>query len=60
MANFEDFGKRIDRELERLRIFVDKELKPTTKEKASAALRTASKKLAELADEIESRLSGKK
>ncbi len=60
MANFEDFGKRIDQELERLRIFVNRELKPTTREKASAALRKASQRLAELADEIEARLAEKK
>jgi tRNA(Phe) wybutosine-synthesizing methylase Tyw3 len=60
VANFEDIGKRIDQELERLRIFVDQELKPTTQKKTSAALRKASERLAKLADEIESRLAEKK
>jgi hypothetical protein len=60
VANFEEFGKRIDREFERLRVFVDKELKPTTKKKASEALRKASKRLADLADEIETRVAEKK
>jgi hypothetical protein len=60
MATLEDLGKRIDQELERLRIFVDTELKPTTRDKGAAALRAASKKLAELANELESRLAEKK
>jgi hypothetical protein len=59
-VNLEEIGKRIDKELERLRIFVDTELKPTTRDKGAAALRTASKKLAKLADELEVRLAEKK
>ena len=60
MANFETIGRRIDLELERLRIFVDKELKPTTQRKTAAALRKTSRKLAQLAAEIEAHLAEKK
>jgi len=60
VANFETIGRRIDLELERLRIFVDKELKPTTQRKTAAALRKTSRKLAQLAAEIEAHLAEKK
>ena len=30
--NFEDAGKRLDKEIARLKVYLDKEVKPTTRE----------------------------
>ena len=57
MANLEDIGRKLDRELEKLRRFFETELRPTTERKAIEVLRTASKRLGKLAEEIESRVS---
>jgi len=57
MVNLEDVGRKLDRELEKLRRFFETELRPTTERKAVEVLRTASKRLGKLAEEIESRAS---
>jgi len=57
MVNLEDVGRKLDRELEKLRRFFATELRPTTERKAAVVLRTASKRLGKLAEEIESRAS---
>jgi len=57
MVNLEDVGRKLDRELEKLRRFFATELRPTTERKAVEVLRTASKRLGKLAEEIESRAS---
>jgi len=57
MVNLEDVGRKLDRELEKLRRFLETELRPTTERKAVEVLRTASKRLGKLAEEIESRAS---
>ena len=59
MVDFEDAGRRLDKELEKLRQFLKTELKPTTERKTAEALRRASERLAELAERIEARLAGK-
>jgi hypothetical protein len=53
VAKFEDVGRRIDRELERLRRYLQKEVKPATQRKAVRALRKASEQLAGAAKELE-------
>lgn len=53
MAKFEEVGRRIDRELERLRRYLQKEVKPATQRKAARALRKASEQLADAAKELE-------
>lgn len=58
MTPLEDAGRVIDRELEKLRQFFEAEVKPTTVRSAVEALRAAAKRLAELADDIESRAAG--
>jgi hypothetical protein len=61
VAHFEQIGKRIDKELDKLRVFLQKELKPTTGRKTAAALRQAALRLNKAANEIEGRLAkGKK
>lgn len=52
---FENIGRDIDRELEKLRTVVENELKPATKRNAAAILRQISERLAKLADEIQAR-----
>jgi len=55
LVNLEDVGRKLDRELEKLRRFVETELRPTTERKAIKVLRAASERLGKLAEEIESR-----
>ena len=57
MVNLEDVGRKLDRELKKLRRFFETELRPTTERKAVEVLRAASKRLGKLAEEIESRAS---
>jgi hypothetical protein len=60
MRTFEQVGRRIDRELKKLRRFFETEVKPATEEKAVKALRMASKRLAEVAEELAARAARKK
>ena len=60
MPNLEDIGRRIDRELTKLRRFLETEFRPTTERKAVEALRGASRRLAEVADQLEARAARKK
>ena len=63
MANFEEFGRTVDEEMKKLKEFLDKEVKPTAKRGTLEALRAASARLAELADDLERRFqdsAGKK
>jgi hypothetical protein len=58
--DFEQLGRRIDREMKKLLHFLEKEVKPTTQKKAAEVLRKASKSLDRAADEIEAALSRKR
>jgi len=55
MTRFEQAGRTIDRELEKLRRFFETEVKPTTQRRAVQVLRAASKRLTELARDLERR-----
>jgi hypothetical protein len=57
VANFEEVGRQIDRELKKLRRYLEKEVKPATGRKAAAALRKASERLADAAKELEARVA---
>jgi cytidylate kinase len=59
MANFEDVGRAVDREIEKLRRFLEAEIKPTTERRLAEALRQASERLGELAQKLEKRQAGK-
>ena len=61
MPSFEEMGRVLDRELERLREVADKKVKPATRRKAAKALRSFSASLARLAAQIEAKkATGKK
>ena len=50
---FEDAGRAIDREVAKLVTFLDREVKPSTREDAVKLLRKAAERLATLADKLE-------
>jgi hypothetical protein len=55
MDKFEEFGKRIDEELTRLRRYVEEEVAPETERRTAQFLREVSEKLTEAATKLESR-----
>ena len=60
MSSFQDAGRVIDREMERLKEFFESEVKPTTQRRAIDALRAAAVKLSKLADQLDQSGTGKK
>ena len=60
VTNFEDIGRTLDRELERLRQAAENAVKPSTSEKAAGVLRSISASLTRLAEQIESKTNSKK
>jgi hypothetical protein len=57
MDNFEEIGRRIDAEMERLRRYVDEELGPETEKRTASFLRDVSGKLDEYAKKLEARMA---
>jgi len=55
MDKFEEFGKRIDEELQRLRHFIEEEVAPETERRGAIFLREVSEKLSAAASKLESR-----
>jgi hypothetical protein len=55
MDKFEEFGRRIDEELARLRRFVEEEVAPETEKRTASFLRDVSGKLSEAASKLEAR-----
>jgi hypothetical protein len=55
MDKFEEFGRRIDEELTRLRRFVEEEVAPETEKRTASFLRDVSSKLADAASKLEAR-----
>jgi hypothetical protein len=55
MDKFEEFGRRIDEELTRLRRFVEEEVAPETEKRTASFLREVSSKLSEAASKLEAR-----
>jgi hypothetical protein len=60
MPSFEEMGRTLDRELERLRAVAESKVKPATCEKAARALRSVCASLSRLAEQIESKATAKK
>ena len=60
MANFEEMGRTLDRELQRLREVAETKVKPATYDKAAKVLRSVSESLSRLAEQIESKGAPKK
>jgi hypothetical protein len=59
MPTFEDFGRKLDREIERLRELAEKKISPATRLKAAQSLRRMSAKLAQMAADIEAKVEPK-
>jgi len=57
MDNFEEIGRRIDVEMERLRRYVDEELAPETERRTASFLRDVSGKLDQFAKKLEARMA---
>jgi len=57
MDNFEEIGRRIDAEMERLRRYVEEELAPETEKRTASFLRDVSGKLDQFAQKLEARMS---
>ena len=55
MDKFEEFGKRIDDELQRLRHFIEDEVAPETERRGAIFLREVSEKLSDAAKKLEER-----
>ena len=55
MDKFEEFGRRIDEEMNRLRKYLDEEVAPETERRTASFLRDVSGKLNEFAAKIEAR-----
>jgi vacuolar-type H+-ATPase subunit H len=59
VPTFEDFGRKLDREIERLREMAEKKISPATRLKAAKSLRRMSDKLAQIAGDIEAKVGPK-
>ena len=59
MDKFEEFGRRIDEELTRLRRYIDEEVAPETEKRTAQFLREVSEKLTQAASKLESRNSAR-
>ncbi len=55
MDKFEEFGRRLDEELTRLRRYIEEEVAPETEKRTAQFLREVSEKLTEAASKLESR-----
>ena len=60
MDKFEEFGKRIDEELTRLRRYIEQEVAPETERRGAEFLREVSAKLAEAAGKLEARSAARR
>lgn len=60
MDKFEEFGKRIDEELTRLRRYIEQEVAPETERRGAAFLREVSEKLNEAAGKLEARVAARR
>jgi hypothetical protein len=59
VAIFEDFGRKLDREIERLREVAEKKIGPATRLRTAKSLRRMSDKLAQIAADLESKVEPK-
>ena len=59
MSTFEDFGRKLDREIERLRELAQKRITPAARLKTAHSLRRLSEKLAQIAADIEAKVEPK-
>jgi hypothetical protein len=59
VPTFEYFGRKLDREIERLREVAEKKISPATRLKTARSLRRMSEKLAQMAADIEAKVEPK-
>jgi len=59
MPTFEDFGRKLDREIERFRELAEKKITPAARSKTAQSLRRMSEKLAQMAADIEAKVEPK-
>jgi hypothetical protein len=55
MDKFEEFGRRLDEEVNRVRRYVEEEIAPETERRTASFLREVSEKLTEFAVKLEER-----
>jgi hypothetical protein len=55
MAKFEEFGRKLDQELEKLKELAEEKMGPDKRGKAAKALRNISQRLSKLAEDLESK-----
>ena len=59
VPTFEDFGRKLDREIERLRDLAENKIRPAARLKTARSLRRMSEKLARIAADIEAKVEPK-
>ena len=59
MPSFEQIGRRLDRELQRLREIAENKVKPATRKKAAQAVRRVATSLSRLAEDLEAKTGPK-
>ena len=59
MTTFEDIGRKLDSEVEKLRAVIEKEVSPATRLKAAKSLRSVAERLARVAADLESKVPPK-
>ncbi|HEY1470594.1 MAG TPA: hypothetical protein VGF61_16240 [Candidatus Acidoferrum sp.] len=59
MDKFEEFGRRLDEEITRLRKYVEEEVAPETEKRTAQFLREASEKLNEASRKLEARMAAR-
>jgi hypothetical protein len=57
---FEEFGRRVDEELAKIRNYVENEVAPETERRTASFLREAAKNLEEAAAKVEARIAGRR
>jgi hypothetical protein len=55
--NFEDVGRAIDREFEKLRKFLNDEVRPETKKETAEFLRKSAARLSKIAERLEKEMT---
>ena len=60
MHKFEEFGRRIDEELTRLRRYLENEVAPETERRSAEFLREVSTKLTQAAEKLEARMAARR
>ncbi len=59
MDKFEEFGRKLDEEITRLRKYLDEEVGPTTEKRTAQFLREVSDKLSDAARRLEERMAAR-